>query len=208
MISFLSMSVTAAIIHTLLGLDHYLPFVVLSKVRGWSYRKTLRITFACGLGHILSAVILGYFTLQMGFSLEKLNLIESVQSYLFGWALLIFGLVYLTWGLCLTFRKNIDITSSEQTGLLPWVLFIIFILGPCEPLIPIIMYPALRQDTPLVFWATGLFGAATIAAMLAVVTVSYGGLNMLAFRRWGRFSHAVAGMVIALCGVGVRFLGL
>jgi len=30
-------------IHTLLGLDHYLPFIVLGKARKWSYPKTLWI---------------------------------------------------------------------------------------------------------------------------------------------------------------------
>ena len=227
-------SLTAGFVHTLLGPDHYLPFIVLSKARGWSYRKTFWVTFVCGLGHILGAVLLGYLTLHLGFSLEKLNLIESLRGHLAGWAVLIFGLFYLTWGLRLAFRKNLDITSPAQTGLLPWVLFIIFILGPCEPLIPIMMYPALQQNIPGVFGATGLFGAATISAMLAVVTVSYYGLNVFAptperqylqmgdgrrsgrdsaplgstFRRWGRFSHALAGLVMMLCGIGIQFFGL
>ena len=85
-------SLTAGIAHTLLGPDHYLPFIVLSRARGWSYRKTFWITLACGLGHILSAVMLGYLTLQLGFSLEKLNFIESLRGHLAGWAVLIFGL--------------------------------------------------------------------------------------------------------------------
>lgn len=201
-------SLTAGFAHTLLGPDHYLPFIVLSKARGWSWRKTFWITFACGLGHILSAVLLGSLTLQMGFSLEKLNLIESLRGNLAGWALLVFGLIYLTWGLRLAFRKNVDITSPEQTGLVPWVLFIIFILGPCEPLIPIMIYPALQQNIFGVLLATGLFGAATIAAMLAVVTVSYYGSNAPVFQRQRRFAHALAGLVIMLCGIGIRFLGL
>lgn len=44
------------------------------------------------------------------------------------------------------------------------------LLGPCEPLIPIMMYPALQQNISGSFLATGLFGAATILTMLAVVT--------------------------------------
>ena len=201
-------SLTAGLAHTLLGPDHYLPFIVLSKARGWSYRKTFWITLACGLGHILGAVMLGYLTFQLGFSLEKLNLIESARGHLAGWVVLVFGLIYLIWGLRLAFRKNVNITSPEQAGLVPWILFIIFILGPCEFLIPIMMYSALQQNIPGVFLTTGLFGAVTISTMLAVVTVSYYGLNVFAFRRWGRFSHALAGLVIMLCGIGIQFLGL
>ena len=205
---FILTSLTAGLAHTLLGLDHYLPFIVLSKARGWSYRKTFWITLACGLGHILSAVLLGYLTFQLGFSLEKLNFIESLRGNLAGWALLVFGLIYLTWGLRLAFRKNVDITSPAQVGLLPWVLFIIFILGPCEPLIPIMMCPALQQNIAGVFWATGVFGVATIATMLAVVTVSYYGMKAPMFQRpWG-FTHALAGLVMMLCGIGIQFLGL
>lgn len=201
-------SLMAGLAHTLLGPDHYLPFIVLSKARGWSYRKTFWITLACGLGHIFGAVLLGYLTLQMGFSLEKLNLIESLRGHLAGWVLLVFGLFYLTWGLRLAFRKNINIASPDQAGLVPWALFIVFVLGPCEPLIPIMMYPALQQNISGVFLATGLFGAATITAMLAVVTVSYCGMSAPVFQRQRRFAHALAGLVIMLCGIGIQFLGL
>jgi sulfite exporter TauE/SafE len=205
---FAFISIVAGFSHTVLGHDHYLPFIVLSRACGWSWRKTFWITSVCGLGHILSAVLLGYLTIHLGFSLERLNLIEFVRGNLAGWALLVFGLIYLTWGMRLAFRRNVDITSPEQTGLLPWFLFIIFILGPCEPLIPIMMYPALQQNIPGIFLTTGLFGATTISTMIAVVTVSYCCPNVFAFRRWRRFSHALAGLVIALCGIGVKFFGL
>ena len=49
---------TLGFIHTILGPDHYLPFIVLAKARKWSTIKTLVITFFCGFGHILSSVIL------------------------------------------------------------------------------------------------------------------------------------------------------
>ena len=39
-----------AFLHTLAGPDHYLPFVAMSKARDWTVRKTLLITFLCGIG--------------------------------------------------------------------------------------------------------------------------------------------------------------
>jgi len=54
--------ITAASIgffHTLLGPDHYLPFVAISKARDWSQTKTLLLTILCGFGHVLSSIILG-----------------------------------------------------------------------------------------------------------------------------------------------------
>ena len=44
------LSITALSIgffHTLLGQDHYLPFIVMSKARNWKIIKTLSITFLC-----------------------------------------------------------------------------------------------------------------------------------------------------------------
>ena len=44
------------VIHTLLGPDHYLPFIVLSKARNWSRPRTLWITFISGVGHVSGSV--------------------------------------------------------------------------------------------------------------------------------------------------------
>ena len=45
--------------HTIIGPDHYLPFVMMSWARQWSWVKTTVITVLCGLGHIASSVVLG-----------------------------------------------------------------------------------------------------------------------------------------------------
>src|SRR3990172_6947200 len=53
---------TAAVIglvHTLLGPDHYLPFIVISKSGQWSLKKTATVTLLCGVGHVLGSVALG-----------------------------------------------------------------------------------------------------------------------------------------------------
>ena len=47
---------TLALVHTLLGPDHYLPFVALARARGWTARKTAAVTALCGVGHVAGAV--------------------------------------------------------------------------------------------------------------------------------------------------------
>lgn len=69
-----------ALIHTAIGPDHYLPFIVLSKARNWSMAKTAWITFACGLGHVASSVVLGMVGYAVGASLHRLEWIESVRG--------------------------------------------------------------------------------------------------------------------------------
>ena len=38
-----------AVIHTITGPDHYLPFIAIAKSRDYSLKKTLFWTFVCGL---------------------------------------------------------------------------------------------------------------------------------------------------------------
>jgi hypothetical protein len=64
-------------IHTLFGPDHYLPFVMISWARKWSALKTAVITFLCGIGHILSSVVLGLVGVALGIMVSKLEIIES-----------------------------------------------------------------------------------------------------------------------------------
>ena len=67
-----------AFVHTILGPDHYLPFVAMAKARGWTIAKTLRITLWCGLGHLVGSVALGAVGIAFGAGLAKLEWIESV----------------------------------------------------------------------------------------------------------------------------------
>ncbi|MCG8377516.1 MAG: hypothetical protein MI702_13655, partial [Chlorobiales bacterium] len=43
--------------HTLFGPDHYLPFIMIGKARQWKISKILGLTVICGVGHILSSVV-------------------------------------------------------------------------------------------------------------------------------------------------------
>jgi nickel/cobalt exporter len=89
----------------------------------------------------------------------------------------------------------------------PWTLFVIFVLGPCEPLVPLIMVPASQRN----WWGTVAvavcFSLATIATMLVVVTAGALGFSRLPGASFERWSHALAGAALAFCGVAVT-LGL
>ncbi|MCH7764784.1 MAG: hypothetical protein IIB95_13800 [Candidatus Marinimicrobia bacterium] len=37
-------------VHTIIGPDHYLPFIMISRARSWSFQKTIFITLLCGMG--------------------------------------------------------------------------------------------------------------------------------------------------------------
>ena len=98
--------------------------------------------------------------------------------------------------------------ASSRSVLTFWGLFIIFVLGPCEPLIPLFVLPASRGRWDLAILTGVVFGALTIALMVAVTILALAGLSHLNFGRLERWSHAMAGAVIAISGAAVLFLGL
>jgi nickel/cobalt exporter len=81
------------------------------------------------------------------------------------------------------------------------------LFGPCEPLIPILMYPAAQDSIFGLILVTAVFGSATILTMLGVVLSATMGISFLPMARLERYNHALAGATIFLCGIAIQFLG-
>lgn len=247
-----ALALTAVVIgvaHTLLGPDHYLPFVFMARARGWSRVKTQLVTLACGLGHVASSVALGFLGIALGLAVSRIESVEAVRGDLAAWALIAFGLVYMAWGTRRAMRSqphshvhlhedgsshvHVHVHESDHLhahdlaqghardragkgksdshaarSLAPWVLFTIFILGPCEPLIPLLMYPAAQNSLAGVALVTVLYGAATLISMSVAVFVASAGFERLPLGNLERYIHVIAGGAILACGLAIQFLGL
>ena len=227
-------AVSIGSVHTLLGPDHYLPFVAMSAARGWSRRRTLWITALCGVGHVLGSVVIGAIGIGIGISVSHLEWFEGLRGDVAAWLLTGFGFAYMAWGLKKAWRSrphshhhahadgtlhhhehhhehghvHAHVDASNARSITPWALFVIFVLGPCEPLIPLLMYPAAQHSATGVAVVVLAFGAATIATMLGVVTLALRGLEYLPLDTAERYSHALAGAALGMCGLGIVFLGL
>jgi nickel/cobalt exporter len=220
-------------LHTILGPDHYLPFIMMSWARKWSGVRTAVITVLCGLGHIASSVVLGMLGVSLGLVVRKLEIVESFRGNIAAWLLIGFGLAYMVWGLRRAYRRrahshgHFHIREDEHShrhshlgqhahvhedkakaSVTPWALFLIFVFGPCEVLIPVLMYPAAENGLFGVLLVTCVFGTATIGTMLGVVLLSRAGVSFLPLARIERYTHAIAGATICLCGLAIQFLGL
>lgn len=223
--------------HTVTGPDHYIPFIAMSKVGRWSFPKTIAITLACGVGHVLSSVLLGFLGIAASLALARLEWFEGVRGDLAAWLLLGFGLAYMVWGIRRAIRNwphthahahadgaihahththhedhaHPHMAESDPAGragqMTPWILFTIFVFGPCEPLIPILMYPALQLNIWSVALVAGVFAFFTIGTMTTIVAGAYWGLVRLSTSRLERYSHAIAGAALAACG-GAMVAGL
>lgn len=218
--------------HTLTGPDHYVPFIVMSRARKWSMLKTTWITILCGIGHVGSSVLLGLVGVALGMAIGKLTPIEEIRGEVAAYLFIAFGLAYFVWGLRRALRnrphrhEHVHVEGDEhlhdhthdtdhahvhaeptKANITPWVLFTVFVFGPCEPLIPILMYPAATRSYRGLLLVTGIFAAVTIGTMLAVVIVGSLGVNFLPLKKIERYTHALAGAAIALCGLAI-VLGL
>jgi len=204
---------TIGVVHTLLGPDHYVPFIALARARGWSLGRTLRWTLVCGVGHVLGSVALGVIGIALGLGVSHIEAIESTRGELAAWLLITLGTLYMAWGLHQAMRHHAHHHHGPHAHHLRrtttgWVLFIVFVLGPCEALIPVLMYPAATAGVFEMALVTAVFAAATLLTMSAVVTLSLAGMELLAFSQMERYAHAIAGATILACGLGIRFLGL
>lgn len=220
-------------IHTILGPDHYLPFIVLSKARNWSQSKTLWITFISGVGHITGSVVLGITGVALGISINKLEAIESQRGNIVAWMLIAFGISYSIYGIYKYIKKgghahlphfmlpkkirnlhHLPMTENENeqkkedvTKLTPWIIFLIFVFGPCEVLIPLLIYPAAQHNTIGIVSVSTIFGTATILTMLLIVYLGFKGTSLIKFKQGEKYLHLLAGVVILFAGLGMQFMG-
>lgn len=244
------------LVHTVIGPDHYLPFIVIGRARNWTLRKTLFVSFLAGLGHILSSVVLGFVGIALGIAVAKLEGVESARGAFAAWLLIGFGLAYFVWGLRRAWRDKPHVhphlhdheedhvhphgpdlgvhdpahehvhqhahlhthelaehahlhgEKPKRANITPWVLFTIFVFGPCEPLIPLVMYPAARHSTAGVVLVAAAFGVVTVVTMLVIIAAVSFGASFVKLGKLERYSHALAGLMIFVSGLAVQFLGL
>ena len=224
-------------LHTVLGPDHYVPFVALATSEGWSRTKTLVVTGICGLGHVVGSVLIAVVLIVLGTALEGweghgLAGFHELRGDVAAWALMGVGAAYGLWGVRRALRGRVHSHSHDHgdgevhehshdhegghlhlhgrtiARVTPWVLFTIFVFGPCESLIPL----------SLASWALGGLGAfllvalaftiSTVATILVLVMLLQRGMKLIPLKSMERWTHALAGISLVACGAAIRFLGL
>jgi nickel/cobalt transporter (NicO) family protein len=239
-----AVALTVGVLHTLIGPDHYLPLAALGKARRWGVGRLMWITVVCGGLHVGSSVLIGLLALAFGWQLGSVQGFESFRGGVAGWMVLGLGLAYLLWAIRGHLRRGIDATShrllesakrDELVAVAPttandssnrpvrWWLMLVFGLGPCEVLIPLLMFPAVQQTDmarattaassiavsgwPLALLASvvGCFAIATIGTMVAaVLAVSYGlklSSRLWPAQGWLSDGHVLAGAAVIGCGL-------
>ncbi len=221
-------AISIACLHTVTGPDHYLPFIALSKSRGWSFTKTIGWTIFCGCGHVWSSVLLGLGGATLGWSLAKVGWLQNIRGGIAGWVMLGFGFIYGIYGLFKAYKNNPHkhfdlqdddtiyvyehkhgqaVSPQDRHKVTPWVMFIIFILGPCEPMIPLLYFPAAKNNWSGMLLLIIVYTIATLVTMITMVVLGYFGIAFAKTTKIERYVHAIGGLTIFICGLGMIALG-
>lgn len=230
---------TLGFLHTILGPDHYIPFVMMAKAQKWSRLKTGVITFLCGLGHVGSSVAIGAILAVAGMAFTEWSGSEwaawhESRGSLAAWLLIGVGMAFFVWGVIRALRgkahththththgptgthvhehdhsgSHMHVHESKVKRITPWVLFTIFIFGPCESLIPLMLASWAVAGMGGTVLVAGAFSLVTILTILATVGVLMLGLSRIPVDKVGRWSTAMAGVSLMGCGAAIQWLGL
>lgn len=219
---------TTAAIHTLIP-DHWLPFVLVGRARGWSARTTAMVSGFSAVVHTLLSIGLGLCALRLGVTAASV-LGERLERGS-GLLLIAFGAVYALWA----WRKrghfhpggNLLHAAAEaghcdgsegsagsehlhyhadeawiraETGKGALALALIVGLNPCVLLLPIMVATAAEGPKAIVL-VTLAYSATTVALMVGLSVAGVAGARHLKVPAAARHMETASGILIALSGV-------
>ena len=232
-------AVFLGVLHTLLGPDHYVPFVMMARAQQWSRRRTMTITLLCAVGHVASSVAIGAALILGGIALcawpdSRWAHWHEMRGGIVAWLLMGVGVAFTLWGAKQALRgrrhshlhvhedgtvhahdhdhhgRHMHIHDHDDRArrIIPWVLFGIFVFGPCESLIPLMLASWAASGPVGTFLVAGGFCIATILAVMASVSALLVGTARLSLGAFDHWSTCVAGLSLILCGAAIAWLGL
>jgi len=200
-------TLTIAFLHSLAP-DHWMPFAVIGKAKKWSNLKLVLVTLVSGIGHVGSSILLGAIGIALGFSLSHLKAVESHRAQIGIYLLIGFGVAYMLWGMkrARDYKHEHSHTHNiDKKTVTLWTLFAVFVLGPCEPLIPI-MFLATEHGWQGIALTSAVFSVVTILMMIGQTLLARYGIQLIRHEVADRYSHALAGLVITLTGGFLLFV--
>ena len=215
---------TVAFLHAAIP-THWLPFVLVSRARGWSHGKTLAVTVLAGIGHVALTSLLGLLIAWFGFRLDESA--GRAFPWIAGGLLLLFGVIYAwrQWtgtGIChhhppgghhhadehcgeererSHWQEELEASplASKQSG--DWTaiggLFVMLTLSPCEGFLPVYLSGVQFGWRGFVVLSV-ILAVATLAAMTLFTWFALVGFARFRLKAFERYE---AGLLAALFGV-------
>ena len=202
---------TVGILHTLAP-DHWLPIAAVSRARGWSQRRTIRVALACGFGHVTVSAALGIVALVSGRAVVEA--LGARSSSVAGLLLIGFGVAYALWGArhfilhrlhghAHTHFDHVHDARSKSA----WALFAIYCADPCIAVVPII-FAAAPLSKVATLGIVLVYEVATIATMIVFTVAARAGASLIRASWVEHYGDSAAGVLIAATGIVVAVLGI
>ncbi|HET7538196.1 MAG TPA: hypothetical protein VFJ90_17170 [Candidatus Didemnitutus sp.] len=217
---------TVAFFHAAIP-THWLPFVLVSRTRGWNRGKTLAVSAFAGLGHVALTSLLGVVIAWCGFQLDEH--VGEMFPRIAGGLLLLFGLYYFwrQWrgGVLHHHAPGEQHQASEhcghEHGHSHWDdelkdnrvfcaksgdwgaisgLFMMLTLSPCEGFLPIYLSGVQFGWRGFVVLSL-ILALGTLAGMMIFTWLTLMGLERLPVQKLERHEAAMLGTIFTVLGV-------
>jgi ABC-type nickel/cobalt efflux system permease component RcnA len=224
-----------AVLHTLIP-DHWLPFALIGRARGWTVRTTAMISGFSALIHVTLSILLGFLALGIGVAASEAigETLERAGAVL----LVLFGLAYAWWA----WRKGGhfhpggrwlhsggdgadcactgDDTNPEhlyyhadgemiraRRGWTGISLALIVGANPCVLLLPIMLNTA-PHGTTAIWLVSAAYAAPTVLLMIGLSALGVAGGRRIRLPAAARHMELASGLLIALLGLAFFWIEL
>jgi nickel/cobalt exporter len=223
---------TVAFLHAAIP-THWLPFVLVSRARGWSRGKTLGVVALAGAGHVVLTSLLGLAIAWFGFKLDER--VGAAFPWIAAGFLGAMGLFYFwrQWrggGIChhpvpgghhresahcgheeahthwdeeLKDSALVSTKSGDRAAV--GGLFLMLTLSPCEGFLPIYL-AGVKFGRMGFFTLSAILAVAALAAMLLFTSLALHGLERFKIKFVERYEAGLLGALFAVLGVLVVVL--
>lgn len=212
---------------------HWLPFVLVSRARGWSRTKTLGVTLMAGLGHVAVTSLLGLAIAWFGFQLDAK--IGAAFPWVIGGGLGAIGLYYFwrQWrgaGICHHAVPGGQHQADEHCGeekehshwheeleesplvserKSDWAviggLFLMLTLSPCEGFLPVYLSGVQFGWHGFIVLSV-ILAAGALLGMLLFTWLTLVGLEKFEVKTLERYESALLGLLFTALGVLIILL--
>ncbi len=206
--------VTAGLVSLVHGLlpNHWLPFVLVGRVQGWTTGTMLGVLVAAGAAHTAVAGAVALVLLVAGVAIQ--DVIRPAAHLLPGVILGVAGAFFLVLDRLPGRHHHHDLHDAQHSGMSDATavvtLVLSLVLSPCEAMIPVFLSAVPRGDPVLLSGMVVLSGAATIAAMATLALVAWRGARRLDFGRFAHTERSLIGLLLVVMGlasIGIGLLG-
>ena len=212
-------SCSTAIIHALIP-DHWLPFVLMSRVERWSERRAAALTGVAGLLHVLVTMLAGGLTILVGSPTIEDLATRTGRSleFLGGLLLVVFGVTYGIWRHRREARVHARVDRAPADpgdhvhahghllerwfhgALSAGALVLVIGISPCALLVPILFSASVEGTGALLASALG-FALCTVGTMVGVTVFAMRGIRRIDLPFFAHYGDLISGALVSAVGL-------